>query len=128
MSNFEPPLTVEQKPIDLLTRLEIFIHWPKLGTAKEEIENLLDENFWEIGASGKKYDREIVLKVLLERTQKANPEIWVNENFQCTQLSENIYLLTYSLLQGERKTERSSIWKKFESGFKLLYHQGTIVN
>lgn len=111
-----------------LTELEIHIHWPALGTSKQDIENLLDENFWEVGASGKKYDREIVLKVLLERAQKKNREIWASENFQCTLLAENIYLLTYTNYQGERKAERSSIWKKFDSGYKLIYHQGTIVS
>lgn len=113
--------------LELLTGLEIFIHWPKFGSTKEQIENLLDENFWEVGASGNKYEREFILKVILERAQKNYPENWKNENFQCSQLSENIFLLTYTLYQGDRKTERSSIWEKYESGFKLVYHQGTIV-
>lgn len=111
-----------------LTSLEIFIHWPAIGTSKQILENLLDINFWEVGASGKKYEREIVLEVLLERTQKENPEKWASENFQCALLSENIYMLTYTNYQGERKTERVSIWKRIDSGFKLIYHQGTIVS
>lgn len=111
-----------------LTSLEIFIHWPAIGTSKQILENLLDENFWEVGASGKKYEREIVLEVLLERTQKENTEKWASENFQCALLSENIYMLTYTNYQGERKTERVSIWKRIDSGFKLIYHQGTIVS
>ena len=111
-----------------LTSLEIFIHWPAIGTSKQILENLLDKNFWEVGASGKKYDREIVLNVLLERAQKENPEKWASENFQCTLLAENIYMLTYTNYQGERKTERVSIWKKIDSRFKLIYHQGTIVS
>lgn len=113
--------------LELLSNLEIFIHWPKLGSTKEQIENTLDENFWEVGASGNKYNRELILKVILERAQKPYPVDWKNESFKCSQLSQNFYLLTYTMLQGERKTERSSIWKKYESGFKLVYHQGTVV-
>lgn len=110
-----------------LKSLEIFIHWPDYGASKEKIELHLDENFWEVGASGKKYNREIVLKVLVERSQKENPEEWISDNFECAELSQNVYLLTYTIIQGERKTERCSIWKKYENDFKLVYHQGTIV-
>jgi hypothetical protein len=113
--------------LDELTRLEIFIHWPTTGTTLQEIENLLDEIFWEVGASGKRYSREFVLRVLEERTHKQNNEIWVNKDFHCSEMAENNYLLTYTLAQGARVTQRSSIWRKYETGFKLVYHQGTVV-
>lgn len=126
----EPKLVTEKKLkhiLDKLTKLEIFIHWPTISTTKQEIENLLDENFWEVGASGKRYNREVVSKVLEERANKKNGEIWTNSNFHCTEIAENNYLLTYTVAQGERVTQRSSIWRKYETGFKLVYHQGTVV-
>lgn len=130
MNDNEPTLTVDQKLVDELnelTKLEIFIHWPTLGTTKQAIENLLDKNFWEVGASGKRYDREFVLRVLVERTHKQNTEVWINKNFHCSEIAENNYLLTYTLAQGARVTQRASIWRKYETGFKLVYHQGTVV-
>jgi hypothetical protein len=44
-------------------------------------------------------------------------------------LSLDIYLLTYNLLENkERKTRRATIWQKASSGWKIVYHQGTIVS
>ncbi|MDP2036986.1 MAG: DUF4440 domain-containing protein [Ignavibacteria bacterium] len=113
--------------LEELTKLEIFIHWPSTGTTRQEIENLLDEKFWEVGASGKIYNREIVMRVLEERTHKQNNEVWINKDFQCAEIAGDNFLLTYTLAQGERLTQRSSIWRKYENGFKLVYHQGTVV-
>lgn len=130
MKDFVPIFVLDAKlssVLEELTKLEIFIHWPTLGTSKEEIENLLDKNFWEVGASGKRYDREIVLRVLEERTRKQNLEVWINKDFHCSEIAADSFLLTYTLDQGARLTQRSSIWRKYEAGFKLVYHQGTVV-
>lgn len=126
----EPILKTEERLLPVLeelTKLEIFIHWPTLGSTKQELENILDQNFWEVGASGKRYNREIVLRVLEERSKKHNHELWFNKDFHCAEIAEDNYLLTYTVTQGERWTQRSSIWRKSENGFKLVYHQGTIV-
>jgi hypothetical protein len=43
-------------------------------------------------------------------------------------LAEDVYLLTYTLIQGnERKTRRSTIWQHTPEGWKIVYHRGTIV-
>jgi hypothetical protein len=36
--------------------------------------------------------------------------------------------LTYTLVQhNERKTRRSTIWQRTPEGWKIVFHQGTIV-
>jgi hypothetical protein len=42
-------------------------------------------------------------------------------------LAEDVYLLTYTLFQPERRTRRATIWQSTESGWKIVFHQGTIV-
>jgi len=42
-------------------------------------------------------------------------------------LAPDLYLLTYTLLQEERKTRRSTLWEHTETGWKILFHQGTII-
>jgi hypothetical protein len=43
-------------------------------------------------------------------------------------LSEDTYLLTYTLLQdNQRLTRRATIWQKTPDGWKIVYHQGTMV-
>lgn len=43
-------------------------------------------------------------------------------------LAENVYFLTYTLLQGERKTRRATIWQNTPVGWKIVFHQGTVVS
>jgi hypothetical protein len=43
-------------------------------------------------------------------------------------LAEDVYLLIYTLLQDrERVTRRATIWRRTADGWKIVYHQGTIV-
>jgi hypothetical protein len=37
------------------------------------------------------------------------------------------FLLTYTLLQGARVTRRATIWRRSTDGWKIVYHQGTVV-
>lgn len=55
-------------------------------------------------------------------------EVWETTDFQCRRLAGGVYLLTYTLLQeNTRKTRRSTIWQRTEEGWKIVYHQGTMV-
>jgi len=35
--------------------------------------------------------------------------------------------LTYTLLQGERRTRRTSIWRRSGAEWQIVFHQGTVV-
>jgi hypothetical protein len=40
----------------------------------------------------------------------------------------DVYLLTYTLIQDEkRRTRRATIWQRTAEGWKIVYHQGTII-
>lgn len=112
-----------------LTRRELIFHPPGLGTTRAEFENMMQEDFWEVGASGRRYSRSYVLDMLEERFQQdQRDEIWETSDFYCRRLGKNFYLLTYTLLQHRtRKTRRSSIWQQTAEGWKIAFHQGTIV-
>ena len=45
----------------------------------------------------------------------------------CRELAANVYLLTYTLLQSQRRTRRSSIWSRASGDWKIVFHQGTEV-
>ena len=38
------------------------------------------------------------------------------------------YLFTYTLRQRERLTRRATIWQSTGDGWRILYHQGTLVS
>jgi len=52
---------------------------------------------------------------------------WETSGFHCRELGPDTYALTYTLRQAERLTRRLTLWRLIHSGWKVLYHQGTII-
>lgn len=112
---------------ELASREPIF-HRREFGTTRADFENMTVPDFWEVGASGRRYSREFVLDTLEQRHREPVAEVWETTDFACRELAPNVYLLTYTLLQeGTRKTRRSTIWQRTPDGWKIVFHQGTIV-
>jgi hypothetical protein len=111
---------------DLQAREPIF-HHPELGTTRADFENMMAADFWEVGASGRRYSRDAVLAELQKRYAGEYVDQWETRDFHCRRLAEDVYLLTYTLLQGERKSRRSTIWHNTATGWKIVFHQGTVV-
>ena len=85
-------------------------------------------DFWEVGASGKRYSREFVLDELEKRFATPQQEVWEASEFCCRHLGGEAYLLTYTLVQDRvRVTRRTTIWLRTQQGWKIAYHQGTVV-
>ena len=86
------------------------------------------EDFWEVGASGHRYSKAYVLDELEKRHLHSHDDIWEAKDFHCRRLSAEVYLLTYTLLQDKvRTTRRATIWQRSASGWKAIFHQGTVV-
>ncbi|OAJ33996.1 DUF4440 domain-containing protein [Piscirickettsia salmonis] len=115
--------------LDQLKKREPIFHREEFGRTKSDFENMMDDDFWEVGASGKIYSKEDILKTLEERYSKPFNDIWEASDFKCKQLSNDVYLISYSLLQdNKRLTRRSTVWKYVRSdSWKIVYHQGTVV-
>lgn len=110
---------------ELLKREPIF-HHPEFGTTRIDFKKMMDSNFWEVGASGTIYNRDFVLKTLEERYKKPYEDNYKIENFNCLELSSNVFLVTYNLHHDSKLTRRSTIWTNIESIWKIIYHQGTL--
>ncbi len=112
---------------ELIAREPIF-HRPEFGTSRQDFEAMTEPDFWEVGASGRRYSREFVLDTLEERHAQPVEETFETRDFHCRELGPDTYLLTYTLIQdGQRVTRRSTIWRRSPAGWKLVYHQGTLV-
>jgi hypothetical protein len=111
---------------ELKLREPIF-HRPEFGMTRRDYEDMTDADFWEVGASGKRYSREFVLHVLETRAPDPEESKWLTRDFQCREIAADNYLMTYTLFQGPRVTRRSTLWRRSAEGWKVLYHQGTIV-
>ncbi len=115
---------------ELKAREPIFHHSDKFGTSKQDIENQMCDGFWEVGASGNIYSRQDVIETLLERYNDPDyQDILSVSDFKLTQIAQDNYLLTYNLIQNHiRHTRRSTIWCKVHGQWKVLYHQGTVID
>lgn len=120
-----------ERILDTLKAREPIFHHPEIfGKTKKDIENQMCDEFWEVGASGNIYTREDVIDTLVERYQDKNyQDIWETSDFKLTQICKDAYLITYHLIQNDnRYTRRSTIWVNKGGLWKILYHQGTIIN
>ena len=126
----EPTRITESRLIavqaELAAREPIF-HRPEHGTDRAAFEAMTDPAFWEVGASGRMYSRAYILDVLDERYANPGEDPWETRDFYCQELAPGTYLLTYTLLQPARTTRRVTLWRRAPDGWKILYHQGTLV-
>jgi len=124
---FVMPPELQDVLAELSAREPIF-HRPEFGTSRADFERMTVEDFWETGASGRRYSREFVLDELERRYSTPHDDVWETRDFYCRKLAEDVYLLTYTVLQDHKRlTRRATIWRRTADGWKIVYHQGTIV-
>lgn len=93
---------------------------------QERISELLDIHFKEYTSSGKiyQYTAGDIFGVSKEKIQI------LESSFEVIQLSSDIALVNYQTIKEgkdkEIKVNRSSIWRKTENTWKIVFHQGTI--
>ena len=93
------------------------------------LEAALDENFREIGSSGRLFSRT----ELLEAIAQIKILDCSFERFQVMAIDEQHAIVTYIAktrrrFQGEEtttRTYRSSTWKEEPGGWRMIFHQGT---
>jgi hypothetical protein len=127
----EPDLKTDPELQEILAELssrEPIFHRPEFGTTRADFERMTMEDYWETGASGRRYSRRFVLDELEKRFSVPRADVWETKDFHCRRLGVDTYLLTYTLLQDKtRLTRRATIWQKTPGGWKIVYHQGTMV-
>ena len=113
--------------LDELIQREPLFHRPEFGTTRKDFERMTAPTFWEVGASGRRFSRQFVLDVLEKRYENLTEDVWEIGGFHCLEIAADNYLITYTLIQGERVTRRATIWRRTAEGWQIVYHQGTIV-
>jgi hypothetical protein len=114
--------------LEELKQREPVFHRLEPGARRAHLQQMMDPQFCEVGASGRRYDRHYVLDILEKRFESAAEDVWECSDFHCVELARDTYLITYTLLQPrQRVTRRSSIWRRGRQGWTIVYHQGTVV-
>ena len=110
-----------------LVACEPIFHRPEWGTTRADFDRTMAPEFWEIGASGKVYERAFVLDLLEERHRTPQVETLTPFGFRISRISAETYLLHYNLHQDARETRRTTVWRREAEGWKILFHQGTVM-
>jgi hypothetical protein len=112
---------------DALRAREPIFHRGLAGRDRAAYERVTADDYWEVGASGKVYGREVVIDTLVRRSTEPGEEHWSVHDFAVRHLGGESWLATYELHQGTRPSRRSSIWTSTGDGWVAQYHQGTLL-
>ncbi len=121
----EPVLMTEERLHGVFAELEArepIFHRPELGTTRADFERMIVSDYWEEGASG----RATAGRMSSMSWSSASGIRWRSRDFHCREIAQDNYLLTYTLVQGERVTRRATLWRRTADGWRALYHQGTV--
>lgn len=106
--------------------MEDRIHAASHAATPADFGRVVAPDFWEIGASGKRYSRAFCLEVLSQRAAKPPEEAWITRDWHLRELGPDHCLLTYTLEQPGRITLRSTVWHRNANGWQAVFHQGTV--
>jgi hypothetical protein len=104
-----------------LCQLEEQLLQPDVRTSPEELSKLLADEFFEFRSSGSvAYKKDMVSAGLTVRKMTLH-------NFEVQTLAPDVALATYRVVDETRKlhTLRSSIWKRIDGRWQMVFHQGT---
>jgi hypothetical protein len=115
--------------LEELRRREPIFHSPEFGASTADYERGMASDYWEVGASGRRYSRDFILHDLYGNPPaNADSLGWKSWDHALRRLGPDTYLITYVLRQGDRLTRRATIWQSTPDGWRILYHQGTVVS
>ena len=111
-----------------LTALETELHHPGVTCTRARLERLLHPDFHEVGRSGTRYTRQVVIDFLADRPLPPHVVAYAH---RLERLADDVALLHFAshgiASDGTRchATLRMSVWRRTPAGWQLHYHQGT---
>jgi len=109
--------------LEELIELESSLHKKLVRNDRQQLEALLHRDFFEFGSSGKTWQRDETIESLAAEAQDIAIRV---ENFQLRLLADGVAQLTYvSQRTDGSKVLRSSLWKREDGVWKMIFHQGT---
>ncbi len=115
--------------VEQLKKLEKTLQQYATRNDKAHLEQLIHDDFIEIGYSGTSYDKKHIIDSLLNESKSTHAP-W-SQNVQVIQLTTDTIQLIYQQARLEqdgqltRHAKRCSIWQINDGQWQLRYHQGT---
>ncbi|WP_427164072.1 DUF4440 domain-containing protein [Streptomyces sp. C1-1] len=98
---------------------------PEVRASPERVLELLDPDFTEIGASGRRWDVESILTVTSGGSISPDSPVEVSEMSGAV-VAPGVVHLTYFADNRGRRVWRSSLWRLTQAGWRMYFHQGTL--
>jgi hypothetical protein len=111
----------DPETVALIRRLEEALLVPEVRKSAAQIAALLADEFVEIGSSGRIYDKDQIIGQLQQ--ESGEESLRTVSDFTDRELADGLILVTYRII--ETRTVRSSIWKRTNSEWRMVFHQGT---
>ncbi|WP_406318934.1 DUF4440 domain-containing protein [Streptosporangium sp. NBC_01639] len=115
----------QDDPIQAAIAGEIRLLDPEVRSSAVLMGELMDPEFTEIGASGRRWDRLSLITALSQDPDPSVVPIAVSD-MEGRLLAPGIVHLTYVSDNNGRRARRSSIWRRSAQGWRLYFHQGTL--
>ncbi len=113
---------------ELIYKLETDLLKPEIRTSVEKLNELISDDFIEYGSSGLVYNKAMIL----ERLPKGDSPFYTLFDFELIILSENIIQTRFKTnrvnFDGTKMSSlHSSIWRKTNDKWQMLFNQGTLI-
>ncbi|HEY2912210.1 MAG TPA: DUF4440 domain-containing protein [Candidatus Angelobacter sp.] len=102
--------------------LETSLHKKQVRSSAESTSALLADAFIEFGSSGRVWSKASIIESM--RREELGQQITV-EDFAVRGLAPDVVLVTYISNKDAGSTLRSSIWKRLDGKWQMIFHQGT---
>lgn len=92
----------------------------------KDFDELLADDFIEFGSSGNSYDKKAQIDAVIGINTNKSIKFTVTD-FKIKLLASDVLLATYQTFRhsDSKYALRSSIWKKKQSEWQMIFHQGT---
>ncbi len=97
---------------------------PAVRRDPTRVRALLGREFREVGCSGRVWDLSSILEAMEGETEWGAPVV---EDLLVERIDEWVALVTCRARRKERMTRRSSLWLNCEGRWRMVFHQGTVV-
>ena len=107
--------------IETVLALERELQTAHCRSDPDRLADLLADDFVEVGASGAVWDKASILDLL---DSEDSVEIEVLQ-LSGRVISADLVLLHWISRRADMRARRTSLWRRIESGWELVHHQGT---